>query len=122
VIVRPHTGNFAFDSVKPDGSDLRVVTEDDKTPLPFAIERFAKDSGIAIIRVLVPVLELGHPTHLWLYYSNGKADAASDRSTVRDRLALMAFDFESLENGLKDRTSYGNSPTTSAIMRRAGDR
>ncbi|WP_232280984.1 MotA/TolQ/ExbB proton channel family protein [Novosphingobium nitrogenifigens] len=120
VIVRLHTGNFAFDSVKPDGSDLRVVTEDDKTPLPFAIERFAKDSGIAIIRVLVPVLEPGHPTHLWLYYGNGKADAASDRSTVRDRLALMAFDFESLENGLKDRTSYGNSPTTSAIKAAPG--
>lgn len=115
VVIRLHTGNFPFDQVKPDGSDLRVVTGDDKTPLPFAIERFARDSGMAIIRVLVPVLDPGQPAKLWLYYGNAKAEAAGDRSAVRDRLALMAFDFEALDAGLKDRTAYGNSPASSTL-------
>lgn len=120
VIVRLHTGNFPFDSIKPDGSDLRVVGEDDRTPLPFAIERFEKDSGIAILRVLVPLVEPNKKTTLWLYYGNGKADPASDRSAVRDRLALLALDFEGLQNGLKDRTAFSNSPPTSAIKPDAG--
>jgi biopolymer transport protein ExbB len=40
VPVRLHSGNFDFLGAKPDGTDLRVVAGDDKTPLPFRIERF----------------------------------------------------------------------------------
>ena len=47
VLVRLHPGNFAFDSAKVDGSDLRFMAEDDKTPLKYHIEKF---DGIARLR------------------------------------------------------------------------
>ena len=115
VIIRLHTGNFPFDSLKPDGSDLRVINGDDKTPLPFAIERFEKDSGMAILRVLVPALEPGQKQTLWLYYGNAKAEPAADRTAVRDRLAVIAFDFDQMAGGLKDRTAYGNNAASTTI-------
>lgn len=115
VIVRLHTGNFAFDSAKPDGGDLRVINADDKTPLPFAIERFEKNSGMAILRVLVPTLEPGQKLAVWLYYGNPKAEPATDRTAVRDRLSVMAFDFDQMKAGLKDRTAYGNNAASSSV-------
>src|SRR5215510_9055131 len=35
VLIRLHTGNFRFPSAKDDGSDLRFVAGDDKTPLKY---------------------------------------------------------------------------------------
>ena len=35
VLIRLHTGNFDFADVKADGSDLRFVAGDDRTPLAF---------------------------------------------------------------------------------------
>ena len=40
VLVRLHVGNFRFSSAKDDGSDLRFVAGDDKTPLKHHIEKF----------------------------------------------------------------------------------
>ncbi|HQN42323.1 MAG TPA: DUF2341 domain-containing protein, partial [Pseudomonadales bacterium] len=36
--VRLHSGNFDFLAAKPDGSDIRLLAADDKTPLKFHIE------------------------------------------------------------------------------------
>src|SRR6516162_3257122 len=40
ILVRLHSGNFNFATAKEDGSDLRFVSADDKTPLHFSIEKF----------------------------------------------------------------------------------
>src|SRR5262245_44484816 len=40
VLIRLHDGNFQFMSCKEDASDLRFVAEDDKTLLPYHIEKF----------------------------------------------------------------------------------
>ena len=41
VLVRLSLGNFAyFGDTKPDGSDLRFIAADDKTPLKFHVERY----------------------------------------------------------------------------------
>src|SRR5579872_3361696 len=40
VLIRLHDGNFQFGSAKEDGGDIRFIAADDKTPLPFHIERY----------------------------------------------------------------------------------
>ena len=60
VLLRLHSGNFPyFTDAKPDGSDLRIVAGDDKTPLQFHIERFDATNQMAYIWVRVPQLAAG---------------------------------------------------------------
>src|SRR5215470_2890684 len=40
VLIRLHVGNFRFGAAKDDGSDLRFVAGDDKTPLKSHIEKY----------------------------------------------------------------------------------
>src|SRR5271155_4349815 len=40
VLIRLHDGDFQFDASRDDGSDIRFVAADDKTPLTFHIENF----------------------------------------------------------------------------------
>src|SRR5688572_2533794 len=51
VPVRLHSGNFDFGIAAPDGADLRVVGADDKTPLPFEVERFDGINELAVLWV-----------------------------------------------------------------------
>src|SRR6185312_3802652 len=51
VLVRLHDGNFKFTDAKEDGSDLRFVAADDKTPLKFHIESYDNLLGVALIWV-----------------------------------------------------------------------
>jgi biopolymer transport protein ExbB len=44
-LIRLHTGNFSFSAVKDDGSDMRFVGADDKTPLKYHIEKFHLGQG-----------------------------------------------------------------------------
>jgi biopolymer transport protein ExbB len=54
VLIRLHTGNFSFSNAKADGSDIRFVSADDKTPLKYHIEKFDPKEEIALIWVKVP--------------------------------------------------------------------
>ena len=40
ILVRLHSGNFNFATAKDDGSDLRFVAGDDRTPLHYHLEKF----------------------------------------------------------------------------------
>ena len=40
VLVRLYEGNFQFANARDDGSDIRFVAADDKTPLKFHVERY----------------------------------------------------------------------------------
>src|SRR5580658_4782532 len=40
VLIRLHAGNFQFDAAREDGSDIRFVAEDNKTILPYHIEKY----------------------------------------------------------------------------------
>src|SRR5215475_8625628 len=73
LLVRLHDGNFKFSDAKDDGSDLRFVAGDDKTPLKFHIDTFDGLLGIALIWVDVPQIKAGGTTDIWLYYGNTKA-------------------------------------------------
>ena len=62
--------SFNFSAAKDDGSDIRIVTGDDKTSLPYHIEKYDSLLGEAFVWVSVPNLAPGASTTLYLYYGN----------------------------------------------------
>src|ERR1700748_748591 len=65
VLIRLHVGNFRFGSAKDDGSALRFVAGDDKTPLKHHIEKYDALLGEALVWVAVPNLQPGAKTEIW---------------------------------------------------------
>ena len=86
ILVRLHLGNFAyFNDTKADGSDLRFVAGDDKTPLKFHIERYDPTNQIAFVWVRIPRIAGGtNNEKVYLYYGNAKAPAAADGAGTYD--------------------------------------
>lgn len=80
VLVRLHTGNFSFDDVKADGSDLRFVAGDDRTPLKFHIETWSPADQQALVWVDVTGLKPGVATAIYAYYGNEKAKPGQDEA------------------------------------------
>ncbi len=109
VLVRLHVGNFRFGSTKEDGSDLRFVAGDDKTPLKHHIEKFDSLLGEALIWVAVPNLQAGAKTDIWLYYGNKKAVATSDPKGTYDPDTLLVYHFNERGTPALDSTVWGNN-------------
>lgn len=78
VLVRLHSGNFGFSDSLDNGADLRFTLGDDKTPLPFHIEKFDAANQIALIWVSVPNLNGGEKQDIHLYYGNKNAPVGQD--------------------------------------------
>jgi biopolymer transport protein ExbB len=98
--VRLHSGNFDFASAAADGSDLRVVGADDKTPLPFAIERFDGINELALLWVRVPTVAQGSDKNvLHVYAGNPKATAEPARPVFADGFAAVLHFSETDEIG-----------------------
>ncbi|WP_163364086.1 DUF2341 domain-containing protein, partial [Klebsiella aerogenes] len=74
LLIRLDSSNFRFEDAKADGSDLRFVAQDDKTPLAFHIERFDPKVGLAMVWVDLPELPAGGQAKLYLYYGSQKAE------------------------------------------------
>ncbi len=95
VLLRFHDGTLKFEEAKPDGSDLRFIAEDDKTPLVFHIEKF--DSGLdeAFVWVKLPDLKPGAKVNFWLYYGNAgpKAVKADDPKGTYDSDTALIYHF-----------------------------
>ena len=66
---------FPFGHAKSDGSDFRVISADDLTPVPFWIESWT--AGNALIWVKLSSIPEGDST-IYLYYGNPAAAALSD--------------------------------------------
>ncbi len=109
VLVRLHTGNFPFLDAKPDGSDLRFIGADDKTPLKFHIERFDGVNELALVWVQLPkVAPAVKDTTVWLYYGNAKAAPASDAKGVWDAAQGLVYHFAENETSAQDSTANAN--------------
>ena len=98
VAVRLHSGNFDFVSAKEDGSDLRVVAGDDKTPLKFSVERFDSINELAVLWVQVPTVAPGSEKNNFYVYA-GNAKVAADAANVDgfDAATLAAIHFSDKE-------------------------
>ena len=98
VAVRLHTGNFDFVSAKEDGSDLRVVAGDDKTPLKFSIERFDSINELAVLWVQVPMVAPGsEKNNVYIYAGNAKAPVDAANVGGFDGATLAAIHFSDKE-------------------------
>jgi len=113
VLIRLSLGNFQyFADANPDGSDLRFVAGDDKTPLKFHIERYDSASQIALLWVRVPALTGGAKTDkVFLYYGNKKATTAADAGGTYDAGQALVYHFGPAKGAAQDSTSYKSEPT-----------
>jgi biopolymer transport protein ExbB len=110
VLVRLHTGNFAyFLDVKPNGEDIRFVDGDDLTPLKFHIERFDPINQMALIWVRLPGVQGGAtPRQIWMYYGNAEAVAGGDAAGSYDTPQALVLHFADPQALGQDATAYGN--------------
>lgn len=108
VLVRLHVGNFRFASAKADGSDLRFVAEDDKTPLKHHIEKFDSLLGEALIWVNVPNVQPGAKASIWLYYGSEKAIAVDDSKATYDPETSLVYHFAERGVPAQDSSSWAN--------------
>ena len=93
VPLRLHSGNFDFLAAKPDGSDLRVVGADDKTPLKFSIEKFDGANELAVVWVKLPLVAPGTDTNMVYVYAGNDKAAAEPQAPVVDGGALVTLRF-----------------------------
>jgi biopolymer transport protein ExbB len=112
LLVRLHTGNFAFADAKPDGSDLRFVTADDKTPLKHHIEKYDGANELAVVWVQLPKLPANSDKeYVWLYYGNAKAPVADDAKGSYDAMQTAVFHFAEKDGQFADSGAAGIKPS-----------
>jgi biopolymer transport protein ExbB len=114
VLIRLDVSNFTFDAANPDGSDIRFVAADDKTPLAYHIEKYDHLLGQAFIWVSVPDLKPEAPTTLYLYYGNPKATAGDDAKATYDANMVAVYHFGEHNAPPRDWTSNANLALTPA--------
>jgi biopolymer transport protein ExbB len=88
--------DFNFSAARDDGSDIRIVSDDDKTTLPYQIEKYDSLLGEAFVWVSVPNVKPGATTTVFLYYGNtGDTTVAGDASTkpVFDSDTALVYHF-----------------------------
>lgn len=119
LLVRLHTGNFSFDGVNENGSDLRFVAADDKTVLHHQIETFDPLMGMALVWVDVSDIVGGQRQDIWMYYGNEKAPASSNGQLAFDPNYTLVYHFDGAAGSPpRDTTAYGNhgqTPTTGVV-------
>jgi len=111
ILVRLHDGNFQFGQAKEDGSDLRFVADDDKTALPYHIERWDSLMNEAFAWVKVPNLKPGTPTSFYIYYGNGaaKVDRADNPKASYDADTVLVYHFADGSAPPADSTALANA-------------
>jgi biopolymer transport protein ExbB len=124
VLVRLHLGNFGyFGDTKPDGSDLRFIAADDKTPLKFHVERYDATNNLAFVWVKVPRVAGAAVEKIYLYYGNTKAPAAADAPGTYDANQVLVYHFSGDGSGgggaPQDATAYANNASTAATTNAA---
>jgi biopolymer transport protein ExbB len=120
ILVRLHTGNFDFSKVKDDGSDLRIIAADDRTPLHFDIEKFdGLVDQVALIWVDVPNLAPAAQTPFYIYWGNKNATAGADPKGTYSPNQVLVYNFGGNEGPPKDSTAYGNNALTPSLRDRS---
>ena len=113
LLVRLHTGNFAFDGTNENGSDLRFVTGDDQIVLNHQVESFDPLMGMALVWVDIPEVLGGARQDIWMYYGNEKAPVASNGQITFDPNYTLVYHFDgALGAPARDSTAYTNHAQT----------
>jgi biopolymer transport protein ExbB len=110
VLVRLHTGNFTFGNAKPDGSDIRLIAPDDKTPLKYHIEQYDPKTEMVLIWVKVPqIVPSSAEGFIWLYYGNGSASSGEDSGGTFDTPQFLVYHLTEKDGPPQDATAYKNN-------------
>ena len=114
VLVRLSLANFGyFGDTKPDGSDLRFVASDDKTPLESHVERYDPQAQIAFLWVRVPRLTGGANTDkIYLYYGNKEIAGATASAGTYDKNQALVYHFGAPAGSAQDATAYKLEPSS----------
>ena len=119
VLIRLHDGDFQFASAKDDGSDLRFIAGDDKTPLVYHIEKYDSLLGEAFVWVSVPDLKPGAETTIWLYYgSTGEkpAPGGAEAKGTYDSDTTLVYHFAEKSGDLaQDSSGLGNNAQNAGL-------
>jgi len=117
VLIRLHDGNFRFTYAKPDGTDIRFIAADDRTPLAYHIERFDSLLNEAFIWVNVPGLKPGTKTSFWLYYGSAspKAVKVENAKGTYDADTVLVYHFNEKGQPCYDFSGEGNNAGNAGI-------
>jgi biopolymer transport protein ExbB len=111
VLLRLSDGDFQFQAAKEDGSDIRFVAADDKTPLTYHIEKFDSLMSEGFVWVKVPDLKPGTQTTIWMYYGNSgpKAVKSDNPKGTYDSDTVLVYHFTEKGSPFSDSTANSNS-------------
>ncbi len=111
VLVRFSDANYTFASAKEDGTDIRFIAGDNKTELPFYIEKFDPLLNEAHVWVKPLELQAGGKSAFKLYYGNTgpKAVKADDSKVTFDADTVLAWSFSDKGTAPGDGTANGNN-------------
>lgn len=102
VPVRLHSGNFDFLAARPDGADLRVLAGDDRTPLPFRVERYDGANELAVLWVQLPTVVPGSDQNTLYVYAGNPQAAAEAPAVVVDAGTVAVFRFAEIDGSAVD--------------------
>ena len=113
VLVRLHSGNFDFSKAAPDGSDLRFLAADGKTPLRFHLETFDLANELGVAWVQMPKIEANATSDsLWVQWGDTKAAGNADPKGTFDPSQLLVLHF-SADGIVRDATGrVSDAPAT----------
>ena len=120
VLLRLHEGVFRFADANVDGSDLRFVADDDKTPLKFHIEKYDNVFNMAFVWVQVPKLGASEPVHIWMYYGNAKSVSGSEPKATYDNNQKLVYHFGERGSPVQDATSYLHHAVSAVAVDESG--
>lgn len=111
VLLRLHQGNFPFAMAGANGEDLRFVDGNDKTLLPFQIEKYDSLLNEAFVWVQVPDIKENGQTKFRVYFGNasGKGAAAPDAKTTYDADTALVYHFGEKGAPAVDSSTQGNT-------------
>jgi len=115
VPIRLHSGNFDFAAAKVDGSDLRVIAADDKTALPFEVERYDGVNELALIWVKLPQLPAGSDKNMVHVYAGNPNANAEGRAAVFAGGYAAALHFAEADGVAVD--AAGGLKSTAPVLR-----
>jgi biopolymer transport protein ExbB len=109
VLLRLNQTNFNFDAAAQDGTDLRVIAADDRTPLHFQIERYDGLADlVALVWVDVPNLAPGVENSVYVYWGNKNAKPESDGKATFISDQVLVYHFANETGPPKDSTNFNN--------------
>lgn len=112
-LIRLSLGNFqSFAELSEQGKDIRILAEDEQTPLKFFIEKIDPVNELAYIWVKLPKnISVSIEPKIWMYFGNPKAVDGQDAGGAYDVNEVLSYQFDA--KGVKDTTANGNNPSES---------